>query len=299
MCIRDRKKNLAKAEQRKCKDVNKSLKKSNINIVVNLGNIQDSGNTYSVPLKSDASQTKERSITRKGKNSSSSKYKLYENLAKTKPSASPQPELLHKGRKYTPSLCVPKQNIKTEQNNSIAKSISNQPPLVFIKDLIASVPVSKGNSKTNSPRNDKDQCEGKFKVNPSIFARQSKVAPLSIANVGKFDQAWEGAEVVKFVKDFFAEHGDFPPTNTSFYRIGRLLGKGAFGKVSLGMHKLTGKLVAVKSLKKQCLADEASKKKVMQEISILKRLRHPNLSLIHICRCRRYAVCRSRWSPYH
>eukprot|EP00826_Nyctotherus_ovalis_P006856 TRINITY_DN11673_c0_g1_i2.p1 TRINITY_DN11673_c0_g1~~TRINITY_DN11673_c0_g1_i2.p1 ORF type:complete len:315 (-),score=71.65 TRINITY_DN11673_c0_g1_i2:20-964(-) len=23
------------------------------------------------------------------------------------------------------------------------------------------------------------------------------------------------------------------------------------------------------------------------------------LSLIHICRCRRYAVCRSRWSPYH
>eukprot|EP00826_Nyctotherus_ovalis_P032605 TRINITY_DN2626_c0_g5_i2.p1 TRINITY_DN2626_c0_g5~~TRINITY_DN2626_c0_g5_i2.p1 ORF type:complete len:334 (-),score=98.46 TRINITY_DN2626_c0_g5_i2:22-999(-) len=26
---------------------------------------------------------------------------------------------------------------------------------------------------------------------------------------------------------------------------------------------------------------------------------HLYLSLIHICRCRRYAVCRSRWSPYH
>eukprot|EP00826_Nyctotherus_ovalis_P050650 TRINITY_DN6239_c0_g1_i1.p1 TRINITY_DN6239_c0_g1~~TRINITY_DN6239_c0_g1_i1.p1 ORF type:complete len:123 (-),score=46.03 TRINITY_DN6239_c0_g1_i1:7-375(-) len=26
---------------------------------------------------------------------------------------------------------------------------------------------------------------------------------------------------------------------------------------------------------------------------------NPNLSLIHICRCRRYAVCRSRWSPNH
>ena len=25
----------------------------------------------------------------------------------------------------------------------------------------------------------------------------------------------------------------------------------------------------------------------------------PFLSLIHIWRCRRYAVCRSRWSPYH
>ena len=26
---------------------------------------------------------------------------------------------------------------------------------------------------------------------------------------------------------------------------------------------------------------------------------YPDLSLIHIWRCRRYAVCRSRWSPYH
>eukprot|EP00826_Nyctotherus_ovalis_P015517 TRINITY_DN14423_c0_g3_i1.p1 TRINITY_DN14423_c0_g3~~TRINITY_DN14423_c0_g3_i1.p1 ORF type:complete len:249 (+),score=63.16 TRINITY_DN14423_c0_g3_i1:107-853(+) len=29
------------------------------------------------------------------------------------------------------------------------------------------------------------------------------------------------------------------------------------------------------------------------------RMTEKNLSLIHICRCRRYAVCRSRWSPYH
>eukprot|EP00826_Nyctotherus_ovalis_P020456 TRINITY_DN16424_c0_g1_i2.p2 TRINITY_DN16424_c0_g1~~TRINITY_DN16424_c0_g1_i2.p2 ORF type:complete len:192 (-),score=48.00 TRINITY_DN16424_c0_g1_i2:8-583(-) len=34
-------------------------------------------------------------------------------------------------------------------------------------------------------------------------------------------------------------------------------------------------------------------------LQISKKSTHPNLSLIHICRCRRYAVCRSRWSPYH
>eukprot|EP00826_Nyctotherus_ovalis_P019012 TRINITY_DN15794_c0_g2_i1.p1 TRINITY_DN15794_c0_g2~~TRINITY_DN15794_c0_g2_i1.p1 ORF type:complete len:123 (-),score=12.82 TRINITY_DN15794_c0_g2_i1:15-383(-) len=33
--------------------------------------------------------------------------------------------------------------------------------------------------------------------------------------------------------------------------------------------------------------------------SLLKRCLWCKLSLIHICRCRRYAVCRSRWSPYH
>eukprot|EP00826_Nyctotherus_ovalis_P016873 TRINITY_DN14921_c0_g1_i2.p2 TRINITY_DN14921_c0_g1~~TRINITY_DN14921_c0_g1_i2.p2 ORF type:complete len:102 (+),score=22.40 TRINITY_DN14921_c0_g1_i2:66-371(+) len=30
-----------------------------------------------------------------------------------------------------------------------------------------------------------------------------------------------------------------------------------------------------------------------------KLIHEQQLSLIHICRCRRYAVCRSRWSPYH
>ena len=29
------------------------------------------------------------------------------------------------------------------------------------------------------------------------------------------------------------------------------------------------------------------------------RLSLPELSLIHIGRCRRYAACRSRWAPYH
>ena len=55
------------------------------------------------------------------------------------------------------------------------------------------------------------------------------------------------------------------------------MGKGAFGKVNLGMHKLTGKMVAIKSLKKEYLVDENSKRKVMQEFSILKRLQHKSV----------------------
>eukprot|EP00826_Nyctotherus_ovalis_P016932 TRINITY_DN1493_c0_g5_i1.p1 TRINITY_DN1493_c0_g5~~TRINITY_DN1493_c0_g5_i1.p1 ORF type:complete len:104 (-),score=5.29 TRINITY_DN1493_c0_g5_i1:54-320(-) len=40
----------------------------------------------------------------------------------------------------------------------------------------------------------------------------------------------------------------------------------------------------------------------MAETGFQQNFSHPHflhLSLIHICRCRRYAVCRSRWSPYH
>jgi len=42
----------------------------------------------------------------------------------------------------------------------------------------------------------------------------------------------------------------------------KLIGKGAFGKVTLGVHKLTGKKVAIKSIEKSYMKDEFSRKKV-------------------------------------
>ena len=57
----------------------------------------------------------------------------------------------------------------------------------------------------------------------------------------------------------------------------KLIGKGAFGKVTLGMHKLTGKYVAIKSIDKDCLKDDFSKKKVLREIYILKKIKHVNV----------------------
>lgn len=82
---------------------------------------------------------------------------------------------------------------------------------------------------------------------------------------------------IRVIKKSFREYGKPPETTTDFYKIGRMLGKGAFGKVNLGMHKLARKLVAIKSINKQFLNDERSRKKVMQEVSIIKRTRHPNV----------------------
>lgn len=56
-----------------------------------------------------------------------------------------------------------------------------------------------------------------------------------------------------------------------------MLGRGAFGKVSLGMHKLTRKLVALKSINKEYMSDKKQKSKVMHEVGILLRLRHPSV----------------------
>jgi serine/threonine protein kinase len=72
----------------------------------------------------------------------------------------------------------------------------------------------------------------------------------------------------------FREHGAPPKTTAFHYRAGKMLGRGAFGKVTLGMHKLCRKLVALKSINKEFMSDDRQKSKIMHEVSILLRLRH-------------------------
>lgn len=47
-----------------------------------------------------------------------------------------------------------------------------------------------------------------------------------------------------------------PLTVIDFYSIGRVLGKGAYGKVNLAIQKLTRRLCAVKSINKVLTADK-------------------------------------------
>jgi len=62
-----------------------------------------------------------------------------------------------------------------------------------------------------------------------------------------------------------------------YYKFVKLIGKGAFGKVTLGINKLTGKQVAIKTIDKNYMKDEFSRKKVFQEVYILKKIRHANV----------------------
>lgn len=71
----------------------------------------------------------------------------------------------------------------------------------------------------------------------------------------------------------YSKNKDYPPTTLRFYKFGRLLGRGAFGKVNLGLHVLTGRLVAIKSFNKSALPNERSKKKILHEVKLLQKLR--------------------------
>ena len=85
--------------------------------------------------------------------------------------------------------------------------------------------------------------------------------------------------IVTMIVNQFNELGQPVVTTPDFYRIGNKLGQGAFGKVSIAQHKLTGHFVAVKSLPKKDLDKEVEcKRRVAQEMQILQHLtRHGNV----------------------
>ena len=72
----------------------------------------------------------------------------------------------------------------------------------------------------------------------------------------------ERDELISYIKNYIAKNNELPPTTLEFYKFVKLIGKGAFGKVTLGMHKLTGKNVAIKTIEKQFMKDDFSKRKV-------------------------------------
>ena len=93
----------------------------------------------------------------------------------------------------------------------------------------------------------------------------------------KYIQYSKDKEIISsYIKNFFSKNGYYPKTKMKFYKYGRLLGKGAFGKVNLCLHILTGRLVAIKSINKTKIISERQKKKIQIETSIMKTLSSSN-----------------------
>ena len=77
--------------------------------------------------------------------------------------------------------------------------------------------------------------------------------------------------LTQYLTNFYKKHSHYPSTKLKFYKYGRLLGRGAFGKVNLCLHILSGHLVAIKSINKQTLKSKI-KNKIFLETKILKKI---------------------------
>ena len=81
-------------------------------------------------------------------------------------------------------------------------------------------------------------------------------------------------KIIHYIKTYIKKNNVVPQTLQEFYKFVKLIGKGAFGKVTLGIHKLSGKQVAIKTFDKSAMKNEQSRQKVFREVFILKKIRH-------------------------
>jgi len=85
-------------------------------------------------------------------------------------------------------------------------------------------------------------------------------------------EVWRMKRMIKMnLKRYFCP----PDTTLKMYKIGRVLGKGAYGKVNIAIQKLSKKICAVKSINMKKVKSEVAVKRITNEREILKDLRHP------------------------
>ena len=92
----------------------------------------------------------------------------------------------------------------------------------------------------------------------------------------------DSLKLTNYIRDFYRNNNEYPDTNIDFYKYGRLIGQGAFGKVNLGLNVLTGRVVAIKSFNKKNLnsPNNENMKKIIYETNLMRKLNHPNITKI-------------------
>lgn len=89
--------------------------------------------------------------------------------------------------------------------------------------------------------------------------------------------AAEVAQLRKMIVSSFGKDGAPRLDSVSLYALGKLLGKGAFGAVKMGVHKLSGAVVAIKNFKKADVKNEVESRAIDREIRILKQSVHQHI----------------------
>ena len=150
-------------------------------------------------------------------------------------------------------ILLQKEKIKTKIIN-IMPSINND------QDLLN----SNRNNQENTSRSKiakKSARNRNIEQNPIFNSNNTNTSLLSTMKDSNY-YSQESENLSKYIKYYYKSHLSYPPTDISFYKFGRMIGRGAFGKVNIGLNILTGRIVAIKSFNKQNLTNEKAKKKM-------------------------------------
>ena len=190
----------------------------------------------------------------------------------------------------------------TESNNLLSNSKSKKK---IMKKTTTSNATFKTKAKVKSKKNDFEpktqrvklltQNNSKSKINKLIIPKiktkiidfQNSANTPTLTNSSRsiihdsFYYLKESKKLSDYIKNYYKNNKKYPETNLNFYKYGRLIGQGAFGKVNLGLNVLTGRVVAIKSFNKSNLnSNSENMKKIKYETNLMKKLNHPNITKI-------------------
>ena len=111
---------------------------------------------------------------------------------------------------------------------------------------------------------------GRSPSHPRAIGRQSVEEKAVVHSKKDFKKDKES--LLKSVATLLQSGQSANVNSLDFYAVGRLLGKGAFGKVNVAVHKLTEELSAMKQCDRRRMTEAGSKKCFLQEVAIMKRL---------------------------
>ena len=149
------------------------------------------------------------------------------------------------------------------------KKIKNEKKLYFEKCNNSEEKVKKDkkenqkNYKLENDKNDQSQIDNNSNIHDSSYYMKLS------------------EKLSTYIKNYYNKFKKYPDTSLSFYKYGRLIGQGAFGKVNLGLNILTGRVVAIKSfMKKNLEINGENMKKIIYETNLMKKLNHKNITKI-------------------
>ena len=142
-------------------------------------------------------------------------------------------------------------NIKIENDSNICN-----------KDIIKQLEIKKSNEQEND-----------------AVEHNNNNSKISNSNSSIYDFNYymnESNKLSEYIKLFYKLNNTYPNSKIKYYKIGRKIGQGAFGKVNIGLHILTGRVVAIKSFKKENCNNEKINK-IINERNLMKELDNKNI----------------------
>jgi serine/threonine protein kinase len=188
----------------------------------------------------------------------------------------------NKNNKNNKSFQINKNFLKLKNNNKKILNLSNKKNKINEKNKIKiNNDKTKEKEKIKELKNNllKSNNSKKTKINNNNNVNNNIIIEDNLQNQNYYLD--ESIKLSNYIKKYYKENKVYPKTNLNFYKYGRLIGQGAFGKVNIGLNVLTGRIVAIKSIDKNKLDNKnENMRKILYECNLMKKLNHPNITKI-------------------